>query len=63
MARSRRDIILATVGDLVSSLLYYDRKEDDELRVGEIEEAVRLGEITCDEIITVLRDGINRATE
>jgi hypothetical protein len=37
---SRRDIILATVRDLAADFLYYDRKEDEELPVGAIEEAV-----------------------
>lgn len=48
--KTRREIILQTVGDQVARFLYYARKEDDDLPVGAIEEAVRLGEITVEEI-------------
>ncbi len=48
---SRKQTILDTVKDLVGRFMYYDRKEDDELLRGAIEEAVELGEITVDEII------------
>lgn len=58
----RRTRIAATLGDLVSKLLYYDRKEDSTLPVGAIEAAIAAGEITADEIIghfaTELRKGI-----
>jgi hypothetical protein len=47
----RRDLVLGTVEDLVSSLLYYDRKEDEDLPVGEIEKSVLAGEVTVDEIV------------
>jgi hypothetical protein len=49
--RTRRERILATVSDAVAHLLYYDRKEDAELPVGAIDDAVRSGEITVDEIV------------
>lgn len=48
--KTRREIILGTVGDLATRFLYYARKEDDDLPVGAIEEAVQLGEITAEEI-------------
>ena len=54
--------ILNTVNDLVSTFLYYDRKEDEDLRLGQIEEAIENGEITENEIIekftTVLHEGL-----
>jgi len=46
-----RQKILDTVDDLVGSLLYYDRKEDEELPRGAIDEAIAAGEITIDEIV------------
>lgn len=59
---SRARNIDFTVRDLVSSFLYYDRKEDDGLPVGAIEEAIASGEITVDQIVGIfdkaLRDGL-----
>lgn len=49
--KTRRYYILAAVSDLVADLLYYDRKEDEDLPRGAINEAVAAGEITWDEII------------
>ena len=52
---NKRDIIKVNVKDLVSDLLYYDRKEDEDLPVGAIEESVAGGEITADEIVGIFR--------
>jgi hypothetical protein len=49
--KTRRELILGHVEDLVSNFLYYDRKEDEDLPRGSIEEAVKVGEITVDEIV------------
>lgn len=46
-------IIIQTVEDLVVDFLYYNRKEDDELPVGVIEEAIKCGDISCADIIDV----------
>jgi len=43
--------ILATVSDLVTNFLYYDRKGDEDLPLGEIQEAIKKGEITEEEIV------------
>lgn len=53
--QSRRDVILATLSDLIADFLYYDRKEDEELPRGAIEEAIAAGEITVDEIVAAFR--------
>ena len=45
-----RNIILDTLDDLVGSFLYYDRKEDEELPKGAIENAIANKEISIDEI-------------
>ena len=55
-------LVLDSVTDLVSDFLYYHRKEDEELPVGEIERMIRLGKITVEEIVsafeTELRENI-----
>ncbi len=55
---SRREVILATVDDLVSEFLYYGRKEDQTLPRGAIEEAVAAGEISVDEIAAAFSAGL-----
>jgi hypothetical protein len=52
---ARRDTILATVRDLVGELLYYGRKEDEDLPVGAIEEAINAGEISDQELYDQFR--------
>jgi len=47
---TRKELILATAIDCASNFMYYDRKEDEELPCGQIQEAVRAGEITPKEI-------------
>lgn len=44
-----------TIIDMVSNFLYYDRKEDEELPVGTIEEMIRSGETSVDEIVALFR--------
>jgi len=46
---------LATVCDLASDFMYYDRKEDTILPRGAIEEAIEAGEITIEEIVSEFR--------
>jgi hypothetical protein len=45
-----RDKIFDAVDDLVSGLLYYDRKEDEDLPLEAIESTIANGEISTDEI-------------
>ena len=47
----KRELILNTVEDLVSSFLYYDRKDDEDLPMNVIETAIQNGEITIEEIV------------
>jgi len=60
---SRRERIINILRDSISDLLYYDRKEDEDLPRGGIEEAVRNGEITVENMITIwgneLRKGLD----
>ena len=48
---TRKELILMTVEDLSGEFLYYGRKEDEDLPRGAIEEALKNGEITVDEIV------------
>ena len=58
-----KSVILSNVDDLVSDLLYYDRKEDDFLPRGAIEKAIKDGDITVEEILNkfseCLKSGID----
>lgn len=56
----KRELILDTVDDLVATFLYYDRKEDDDLRRGDIEAAVRDGDIYAETIVMRFRDQLLR---
>mgnify|MGYP000846215312 FL=1 len=49
--KTRRQHILDAVTDMVADFMYYDRKEDEDLPLESIEEAVELGEISVQEII------------
>lgn len=51
----RKELILDTVSDLVSDFLYYDRKEDEELPRGSIEEALQAKELTIDDLVAKFR--------
>lgn len=53
--KTRREIVLDTVEDLVRDFLYYDRKEDEDLPRDEIEAAIEAGEITADEIVEAFK--------
>jgi len=46
----KRQNILDTVSDAATDFMYYDRKEDEELPGGAIEQAVKDGIITYEEI-------------
>lgn len=53
-----REQILATVDDLVTDFMHYDRKEDELLPRFAIEQAIQDGEVTVDEIVNRFRKGI-----
>lgn len=53
-----RQTICSTVADLVMDFLHYDRKEDEELPRGAIEDAVATGVVTRDEIVKWFREGL-----
>ena len=47
--------ILGLVIDVVADLMYYDRKEDDDLPRGAIETAIKDGVITVDDMVAKFR--------
>lgn len=52
---SRRDLILMSAADQALDLVVYDRKEDEDLPRGSVEEAVTAGEVTVEEIVEAFR--------
>lgn len=50
--------ILNTINDLCSDFLYYDRKEDEDLSMEQLNQAVNSGEITIDEMVTEFRKNL-----
>lgn len=50
-----KKLILATISDLCSNFLYYDRKDDEDLTMEQLNEAVASGEITIDEMVDAFR--------
>ena len=48
---TRANNIRNTISDMVANFLYYDRKEDESLPRGAIQEAVAAGEITVEDIV------------
>jgi len=50
-----KQIIIATIDDLCSDFLYYDRKNDDSLSMEQLNQAVKDGEITIDEMVAEFR--------
>jgi len=59
--KTRRQAVLDAASDLVASFLYYDRKEDEDLGVGEIEAAIIAEEISIEEIIFVVGGVIRKS--
>lgn len=50
-----KQLIIDTISDLCGNFLYYDRKEDEELSVEDLNNAVKSGEITIDEMVAEFR--------
>lgn len=50
-----KQLILNTISDLCYNFLYHDRNEDDELSTEQLNEAIRSGEITIDEMVAEFR--------
>lgn len=53
-----KQIIINKIEDLCSNFLYYDRKEDEDLSMEQLNEAVQKGEITIDEMVEVFKTNL-----
>lgn len=51
-----KKILKSTIDDLVSDFIYYDRKEDEDLPLNEIENMINRGETNIDEIVKVFKE-------
>ncbi len=50
-----KNLILCTITDMTGDFMYYDRKDDEDLPRGKIEEAVKKGLVTIDEMVERFR--------
>lgn len=50
-----KKVILDEISDLCSNFLYYDRKDCDYLSLSELNNSVKSGEITIDEMVAEFR--------
>lgn len=53
-----KEIILNKIDDLCADFLYYERKEDEELTVDKLNDAVKSGEITIDEMVEKFKENL-----
>jgi hypothetical protein len=53
-----KDVIKNTIEDLVSDFLYHDRKEDEELPVGVIQDSVKSGQLSVEDIVKTFEDAL-----
>lgn len=58
---TRADNIKDTLDDLILSFLYYDRKEDDSLPRGAIEEAINNGEVSIAQLCSQFEAALRRS--
>jgi hypothetical protein len=58
MSIKTKNLIINTVSDLVSDFFYYDRKEDEDLGRGEIEQAIKDGVLTVDDIVEKFKESL-----
>lgn len=56
-----KELILDTISDMVKDFLYYDRKEDEYLGLGKIEECIKSGEITIEEIVNQFKTSLEKS--
>ncbi len=56
-------LIRARVSDMFKNLFYYDRKDDEELRVGVIEECIEKGHITKKQIREMVIEELDKSLE
>jgi len=57
---NRKECIIDSVKDLVWSLLWDDRKEDECLQRGQIEEAIETKEISIEEVVNIFEQELRK---
>lgn len=60
MPQTIRQHILNEISDVVSRLLYYDRREDEDLPLGAIDDAVAAGVVSEEEIVAAFAAALRR---
>lgn len=55
-----KQTILNTISDLASDFLYYNRKEDEDLSMEDLKNAVDNGVITVDEMVAEFRKHLEK---
>ena len=60
---TNKKLILDTVRDLVTNLLYYDRKEDEDLPPGVIDNEEAAGHITIDQMVQHFRETLTQGLD
>lgn len=58
-----KELILATVDDLVADFLYYGRKNDEELSVEQLGSALDSGDVTIVELVDRFRTALTEALQ
>lgn len=48
------------ISDMIADFLYYDRKEDDTLTRGMIEDMVKAGKLTVDDMVEMFRKHLTK---
>lgn len=56
---TKKEIAISVIEDLVINLFYYDRKEDEELEVGDLEDLIESGDLTVDQIVETFKNNLN----
>ena len=59
----KKQLVCEVIIELVSSLLYYDRKEDEQLQIGDIEKLWESGEFTIDDMVNEFRNQLTIKSE
>lgn len=59
----KRELILNCMDDMVADFLYYDRKEDEDLPMGEIQRVILEGCVTQEEIVERFAARLKRGIE
>jgi hypothetical protein len=55
---AKKEEIISTIKDLVTAFVYYDRREDEELNIDQLNKAVSEGVVTVDEMVAEFRQGL-----